>query len=348
MREIPQLEKKPGTVLVLSGGATKAFYFHLGVLKVLRPETDVTSIVGSSAGAIIGSFIASGASVDTLLTSLDQQQVYVPRFDKWLKTLTSTMLFRPKYGDIARQSLVTGSASLRFLLSLPTLYNRDLIAEGLDRLIDSQSQVRGFFDAVALEDMFCSLLPSQDFSETEIDLYVTATDLDNQKRAVFNSRYEFEDRTNAFMTDVPIHRAVRASSSVPGMFEPVKIRGRYYIDGEVKRTLSADIGVSLGDKIIISHTYQPLVMTDGSSVNDMGWLNILRQSVITILYERIQLWREAYGELHPERDIVWIHPEPDDKAFFLAPEFSFRPEVQNQMIACGEAAARKALDRVQL
>lgn len=346
MREIPQLQKKPGTALVLSGGATKAFYFHLGVLRVLEPE-NITSIVGTSAGSVVGAFIASGASVDNLLTSLYQKRVYLPKFDAWIKTLTSTMLFRPRYKDITRQTLYTSLAGLRFMLSLPRLYGEDTMAEAIDTLIGSQSQVSGFFDMIALENLFKSLLPSTDFTRTDIDLYVIATCLDCHMRGVFNSLYDFVDDDNLFMTDVPIHKAVRASTAVPGMFSPVKIKGRYYIDGEVKQTLSADIGVRVADRVIISHTYQPLQLTGQGSVSDMGWVNVFKQSLSMVFHERIQTWREIYRRQNPHKQIIWIQPDPEDVDFFLAPEFSFRPEIQKKMIRSGEAAALRVLNELQ-
>lgn len=340
-----KLQKKSGTCLVLSGGATKAFYFHLGVLKVLGLQ-DVTSIVGSSAGAVMGGFLASGATLDALLTSIYEKQVYMPKFDTWVKTLTSTMLFKPRYRQITQQTLSTGFASLRFIASLPRLYNKDIIAEGIDSVLKSQSHASSFFDSVELEELFRNLLPSSSFADTEIDLYVTATALDSHQRAIFNGLYDFEDKEDYFMTDVPIHKAVRASAAVPGMFEPVKIKGRYFIDGEVKRTLSADVGIQLADRIIMSHTYQPLFSNGGGSVRDLGWVNILRQSATMILQERIERWREAFEQSDQQKEIIWVHPDPDDREFFTAPDFSFKREIQEQLIASGERAAQHALSRI--
>jgi predicted acylesterase/phospholipase RssA len=347
MTNFVQLEKKPGTALVLSGGATKAFYFHLGVLKVLAPET-ISSIIGTSAGAIIGALIASGATTDNLLTSLHQQRVYMPRFEKWVKTLTSTMLFRPKYQDITRLGIYTGYDGIRFLLSLPWLYNKDILAEAIDQVIESQARIPGFFDSIALENLFRSLLPSADFADAVIDLYVIATCLDCRERAVFNGHCDCTCDDSHFMNDVPIHRAVRASSSLPGMFEPVKIKGKYYIDGEIRRTLSADIAVNLADRIIISHTYQPLYMPpEQGSVRDLGWINILKQTAWIMLEERIAVWRQIYERENPDKEIIWIQPDPEDVDFFLAPEFSFRTEQQQQMIHSGEIAARHALGQLE-
>jgi predicted acylesterase/phospholipase RssA len=340
-RELPLLHKKPGTALVLSGGASKAFYFHIGVLKVLNLE-DISSVVGTSAGAIAGSVIASGVTVDSLVASLHQNAVYIPRFDTVVKTLTSTMMFRPRMNYIALQGMYTALASLQFLLTLPFRCKQDLVAEFIDRLILSQRHAPSFFTANEVEDLFRTLLPSNDFRNTNIDLYVVATSLDSHERAVFNGIYEFQDDYNHFITDVPIHRALRASISIPGMFEPVKIQNRYYIDGEVRQTLSMDIGLALADRVIISHTYRPLYLPNGS-VHDLGWFNVVKQSMHIALYERIASWRDIYAAQYPDKEVIWIEPAPDDEEFFLTPEFSFRPEVQRHMVACGERAAIKAL-----
>ncbi|MDX2140960.1 MAG: patatin-like phospholipase family protein [Chloroflexota bacterium] len=344
MRELPQLRTQPGTCLVLSGGATKAFYFHLGVLKVLGVE-DITSIVGSSAGAVMGAFIASGIRVTTMLNTLDQKQFYAPKFDTWIRTLTSTMLFKPQYIGIMRQVLATSFSGVQFALSLPRMGNKDVLAELIDTFIHSQSHATSLFDAVALETLCKSVIPSSLFTDLDIDLYVTATGLDTQKRAIFNKSYAFEDDENVFMTDVPIHKAVRASSSLPGMFEPVNIKGQYYVDGEIKRTLSVDVGLQLADRVIVSHTYQPLRLPPERSVRNMGWVNILKQSTFIVFSERVHAWRTIYAREHPDKEVIWIEPEETDVEFFNAPEFSFRREVQQRLIDAGEKAATRALIR---
>ena len=344
-RLLPKLKKKHGTALVLSGGATKAFYFHLGVLKALMPEP-ITSIIGTSAGALIGAFLASGADVDTLMASANQKALYVAKYDATIDMLSASSLFRPKLDSWIAQSGQTALSALRFLMSLPsTLLKRDPLSELIDQLIASQTEISGLFDSSVLERIFTGLMPSNNFTDTEVDLYVTATSLDSRERAVFNSVYSFRDANNHFIRDVPIHRAIRASTAIPGLFDPVKIQGRYYVDGEIKQTLSTDIGMALADRVIISHTYQPLQLSGGQTVADLGWLNILKQSVSIVFYERIAAWRDIYAEQYPNKQIIWIEPEPDDLEFFLAPEFSFRPEINKQMIHSGELAALKALGK---
>lgn len=342
IKDYSHMKKRPGTSLVLSGGATKAFYFHLGVLRVLGMD-DITSIVGSSAGGVLGAFLAAGVDVDTLVKTIHQKKVYIKHNEAWAKKLTSTMLFRPKYTDILRQSIMNSFSGLRLLASLPRLYNEDILAKALDNFIKSQSQVIGFFDGKALGDLFKLVVPSDDFNDLQMPLLIVATALDSQKRAIFNNLYDYEDENDFFATNIPLHSAIQASTAVPGMFEPIQINGKYYIDGEVKRTVSSDLGVNLADRVIISHTYQPLYLNGSGSVRDMGWYNIVKQSVSMVLYERIQRQSMILREHFAHKEVLWIQPDPEDVEFFLAPEFTFDTVMQQKIMKSGERAARKAL-----
>lgn len=347
IKDYPHIKKQSGTSLVLSGGATKAFYFHLGVLRVLGTD-DISSIVGSSAGAVLGAFLAAGVDVDTLVKTVHHKKVYMKKHEAWAQRLTSTMLFRPKYTNLLRQSVLNSFSGVRFLASLPRIYNDDILAKALDNFIKSQSQVIGFFDSKVLGDLFESVVPSNKFSDLQMPLFVVATALDSQKRAIFNNVYDYEDANDLFATDVPLSSAIQASTAVPGMFEPVRIDGKYYVDGEIKRTVSSDLGVNLADKVIISHTYQPLYLNGQGSVRDMGWYNIVKQSVSMVLFERIQRQSKILQEHYAHKDVMWIQPDPEDEAFFLAPEFSFDSEVQQMIMRSGEHAARNALAKYEM
>jgi predicted acylesterase/phospholipase RssA len=254
-------------------------------------------------------------------------------------------MFKPNLGHWATQGAHTALEGVKFLFSLPLMWNQDIVAEAIDRLVLAQHHAPGFFNASELEDLFKTGLPSNNFANTDIDLYVTATSLDSHERAVFNGLYNFSDGHNQFITDVPIHKAVRASASIPGMFDPVMIRDRYYIDGEVRQTLSMDIGLALADHIVISHTYHPLYLRDKGTLRDRGWVNILKQALHITFYERISVWKEIYAAQYPDKEVLWIEPDPDDEEFFMAPEFSFRPEVHKLLIQRGERAALNALNR---
>ena len=69
---------KPVIALVLGGGAAKGFA-HIGVIKALEAQGIVPDIVvGTSAGAVVGSMYAAGKNgfeLQTLAIALDESQV---------------------------------------------------------------------------------------------------------------------------------------------------------------------------------------------------------------------------------------------------------------------------------
>jgi len=68
-REVIDLREKKRIAFVGSGGAAKALWYHLGVLKALNEEGigvrgygqphEIVEIVGSSAGSLFGAFISN-------------------------------------------------------------------------------------------------------------------------------------------------------------------------------------------------------------------------------------------------------------------------------------------------
>ena len=57
---------------------------------------------------------------------------------------------------------------------------------------------------------------------------LVATDLDTGAAAPFGQ---------PGWDHVPISRAIQASAALPGLFPPVRIDGRHYVDGALKKTL---------------------------------------------------------------------------------------------------------------
>ncbi len=75
----------------------------------------------------------------------------------------------------------------------------------------------GFASSKRIEKTMDELLNGMTFSQLKIPCAVTATDLTTGEKKIF--------------TEGPISRAVRASCSIPQIFLPVEIHGRYYVDG---------------------------------------------------------------------------------------------------------------------
>ena len=88
-----------------------------------------------------------------------------------------------------------------------------------------------------LEAYFARRLPINDFRQLPDPRLVTAVDIDTGRRVVFGPGYEEK---------VPISQAVAASCAGARIFRPYRIGKRYFLDGEVARTLSADLAVAAG------------------------------------------------------------------------------------------------------
>jgi predicted acylesterase/phospholipase RssA len=88
----------------------------------------------------------------------------------------------------------------------------------------------GVLDANAAEltlrQLFATEHGSDDFRRLPSRLRIVATDIDTGQPVEFGA---------PGFDDVPISRAVIASSAVPGIFAPVRIGGRYFVDGALNR-----------------------------------------------------------------------------------------------------------------
>jgi predicted acylesterase/phospholipase RssA len=83
---------------------------------------------------------------------------------------------------------------------------------------------------------------TDDFRKLRHNLFLVATDLDTAQPVAFGA---------PGWDDVPISLAVQASSALPGLFPPVKIGGRNYVDGALTKTLHASLALQDGAKLLI-------------------------------------------------------------------------------------------------
>ncbi|MCX7807000.1 MAG: patatin-like phospholipase family protein, partial [Deltaproteobacteria bacterium] len=160
----------------------------------------------------------------------------------------------------------------------------------------------GLFSISRFERFLRERLPTNDFRKLSKPLLVTATDLDGHGRFVFGPGYEEE---------VPISQAVAASCCMPLLFRPYRIGDRYFLDGELVRTLSIDLAVSAGaEVVIISNVYRPHVTrrNEPSLIHGSG-LAVLRQAANIILSEKEKRGIDLIHKQHPHLTILNISPD---------------------------------------
>lgn len=203
---------------------------------------------------------------------------------------------------------------------------------GLRDFLDPGYLFSGLFSLDSLERYLARHLPINDFRELPCPVFVTATDVDSAQRVVFGPGYE---------EHVPVSQAVAASCCVPGLFRPYRIGERYYLDGEVVRTLSADLAVAAGaNVVIISNIYRPEQRPDsGRSIGRSGPSAVLRQSLNILLTEKERRGVDLLSRLYP--NVTFIDIAPDIGGFSYLNRFAARPLVlrgyRTALVALAEA-----------
>lgn len=187
-----------------------------------------------------------------------------------------------------------------------------------EELLDVGHLLSGVLSIRKLERYLRRFLPINSFRRLAKPVFVTAVDIDAGERVVFGPGYH---------DDVPISEAVAASCCVPGIFRPMDIGGRYYIDGEVARTLSADIAVEAGaNVVIISNIYRPeRHLEPKRSIARRGIHRVLRQSLSTLLTEKERRGVELLSQRHPH--VTFIDIAPDLGQYSYLNRWSARPVV---------------------
>ncbi len=185
-------------------------------------------------------------------------------------------------------------------------------------LFDPGLLASGLFSIRKLESYLHHHLPIDDFRQLPKPLYVAAVDIDSGERTIFGPGKN---------EHVPVSAAVAASCCVPGLFRPIEIDGRYYVDGEVAGTLSADIAVEAGANVVIlSNVYRPQ-RDRGSprSLAQRGFHRVLRQSLSTLLTDKERGGIDILQSRYPH--VTFIDIAPDLGSYGYWNRFSARPLV---------------------
>lgn len=191
----------------------------------------------------------------------------------------------------------------------------------------------GLFSIDKLESILRQNLPNNEFRKIAKTILVTAVDVDGRGRVVFGKGYDEDTR---------ISQAVAASCCVPGLFRPYEINGRYHLDGELVRTLSADLAVEAGvDIVIVSNIYRQETVREGQrSIAKRGPMGVLTQSLNIVLSEKERRGLDLYARTYPK--VTFINISPDIGSFGYLNRFAARALVmRGYREALRELAAAK-------
>ena len=131
---------------------------------------------------------------------------------------------------------------------------------------------------------------------------------------------------------VPISLAVQASTALPGLYPPVLIDGRYYVDGVLLKTLHASTILDSGVKLAIC--VNPIVPVDTRSsvetghmrrgkLMDRGMVSVLSQTFRTMIHSRLVTGISSYEHRYEDADVLLFEPSKEDYKMFFTNIFSF-------------------------
>ena len=321
--------KKPRIALALAGGGPLGAIYEIGALCALDEALSglkfnaLHAYIGVSSGGFIAAGLANGITPRELCAS------FIENTGSRADVFDPSVLVRPAWGEYAKRLAklpsVAAQAGWRYAFnggSLMAAFERlgSALPTGIfsNAMIDTQ-----------LRQQFSAPGRTNDFRELKRKLVLVATDLDSGDSAEFGQ---------PGLDHVPISKAVQASAALPGLFPPVEIDGRHYVDGALKKTLHASVLLDEGlDLLICLNPLVPFdstrapkrrVLSSGEAViprlTDGGLPVVLSQTFRTMIHSRLELGMKGYERSHPNTTILLFEPDHRDPEMFLANTFSYR------------------------
>lgn len=222
--------------LVLGGGGLVGLAYHSGVLKALDDfgiDPSVAEVtVGTSAGSVIAAYLGAGWTASDFYDYAHGRHS-LSTADEREQRREVRELFDPMWTNRAER-LRRSVGSLFTLASARGYWKIGVPHARLRRAFPS-----GLYSTKASQDRFARDLPEQ---WPRDGLYISAVDVYTGKLVAFGS----EDAPPA-----TLRQAVLASTAIPGLFPPVRIGGRYYVDGGIASATSLDLAAAAGCETIL-------------------------------------------------------------------------------------------------
>ncbi|MEL1264287.1 patatin-like phospholipase family protein [Pseudoxanthomonas putridarboris] len=312
--------------LAIAGGGPIGGMYELGALRAMDEALDGLDLTRMDCyvGVSSGAFLAAGLA--NRMSTAEMCRIFITGTSDDAEFRPETFL-RPNVGEYLRRAATLPALYGDWLSRL--LRNPRKAARWSDMFLRFGGLVpTGIFDNAGVErflrDIFSRRGRSNDFRELEADLFVVAVDLDSGEAVRFGEEG---------WDDVPISRAVQASSALPGLYPPVEICGRHFLDGALRRTMHGSTVLERGIDLMIG--INPLVPFDANhaaphadeaeqvGLASGGLPAVLSQTLRTLLQSRMQIGMEKYPHQFPDIDQLVFEPNATDSELFFTNLFSF-------------------------
>lgn len=326
--------------LVLAAGGVTGALYEVGVLRAVEerhgPLHELFDLfVGVSAGATVAAFVSQGVSAARLHAALlAGDDPFFPLRQRDVAAM-----------DLRRAVRLAGTAARFAAHALLRL----LVGGGAARPGPGAPLPAGLLSTEPYRRFVAETLRagglSDDFRSLARPLLVPATDLDSARRIVFGEPP---------WDDVPVSTAVAASSAIPTFFEPVTVRGRHLVDGNVGKVAHLDLAVSRGVRRVlvvsplapVENGGGPCVVPgeDGTcrSLSERGFWAIHNQAFRIENQVRLHLGIGKFLSETPGLRVDLIEPDPADATLFLANPMSLA--ARREILESAYAQAQGALD----
>lgn len=314
--------RPPRIGLALAGGGPLGAVYEIGALAALEESiegldlNDAAIYVGISAGGIIAAGLANG------ITPHEMCRLFVESDagDTGEDLFKPEMLLRPAWEEFSIRAAAFPILLASGLFHYVSRRGKASIASSLERLKGSLPTGVLSGDGIHefMQNAFSVYGRSNDFRQLRQRLVIVATDLDSGEPIRFGKEG---------MDHVPISKAAQASAAVPGLFPPVEIDGRYFVDGALRKTLHASI--ALEEDVSFLLCLNPIVPYNARSLHKSGklaqggLLAVLSQSLRSIIHSRVEIGMANYGVTYPGTDILLIEPSQEDADMFFTNLFSY-------------------------
>ncbi|MBR3003277.1 MAG: patatin-like phospholipase family protein [Clostridia bacterium] len=223
--------------LALSGGGIRGIA-HAGVLQALEENNIKIDIIGgTSSGGIVASLYAMG---------------YTPHkiFNIFKKNANNIV-------GINSKPLISGLTS--FIGRKKATFIGFKTGESLEESFLNLGKVNGI----------------EKISDIKMPLVIPAVDIADSREYIFTNYIPKENKDNVkYITDIPIGRAVRASSSFPAIFCPCDFETHKFLDGGMLDNIPVTEVKKQGASKVIAVTFEPDEINDSSNVMDIAMRSI--------------------------------------------------------------------------
>jgi len=323
-----QVQKHTGQVkigLAVAGGGPLGAIYELGALHALEEAIDglrmhaLDVYVGVSSGSILT------ASLANQITTAQMSRIFMSSPDAEF-TFHPELFLKPAFKEYLSRAKALPSVLFDLLQQSIRHPARMMHLEGLEGL--AKLIPTGIFDNNSIDNLVAQVLShsgrTNSFTALNTSLRVVAVDLETGQAVRFGE---------PGFDDVPISKAVQASSALPGLYPPVEIKGRFFVDGALRRTLHASVALRQGVDFLIA--INPLVPfdahLDNKEKNQVGAKRMLKgglplvlsQTFRSLIQSRMQIGMTKYQADFPGAGLLLVEPNRNDERMFFTNVFSY-------------------------